>query len=122
MPAANPHDRVLAATIGVHTSWAKTPDRPARTANARAALDARFLAEADGDPIRAAHLRKAHYAHLALRSARARRLAAACTVEADAADTELADYIRKIVDAAPPLSPAARDRLAILLRGGPDVS
>jgi hypothetical protein len=28
----------------------------------------------------------------------------------------LAEYIRKVVDAAPPLTPAQRDRLAILLR------
>ena len=30
----------------------------------------------------------------------------------------LADYIRKTVDAAPPLSVEQRDRLALLLRGG----
>jgi len=30
----------------------------------------------------------------------------------------LADFIRKTVDAAPPLTPAMRDRLALLLRGG----
>jgi len=30
----------------------------------------------------------------------------------------LADYIKKTVDAAPPLTPEQRDRLAILLRGG----
>lgn len=28
------------------------------------------------------------------------------------------DYIRKLVDAAPPLSEEQRDRLAVLLRGG----
>ena len=30
----------------------------------------------------------------------------------------LADYIKRVVDAAPPLTPAQRDRLALLLRGG----
>jgi len=29
----------------------------------------------------------------------------------------LADYITKTVDAAPPLTPAQRDRLALLLKG-----
>jgi hypothetical protein len=43
--------------------------------------------------------------------------------EADRLDTEiraarLADYIRRTVDAAPPLSAEQRDRLALLLRGG----
>lgn len=36
-------------------------------------LDARFLAEADGDPVVAAQLRSAHYARIALESARVRR-------------------------------------------------
>ena len=30
----------------------------------------------------------------------------------------LADYIKRVVDEAPPLTPAQRDRLAVLLRGG----
>ncbi len=65
--------RSLAAQIGAHESWARTPDRSARTAPARAALDAKFLNEADGDPVRAEHLRKAYFARLALKSAQARR-------------------------------------------------
>lgn len=32
----------------------------------------------------------------------------------------LADYIKRTVDAAPPLTADQRDRLALLLRGGPD--
>ena len=32
----------------------------------------------------------------------------------------VADYIRTIVDAAPPLTAAQRDKLALLLRGGAD--
>lgn len=63
----------IAGRIGAHQSWANTIDRTARTAPARAAMDAKFLAEADGDPVRAEHLRKAHYSRLALRSAQARR-------------------------------------------------
>lgn len=74
MPATR-SERQLAASIAAHESWAATADRTARTAPARAALDAKFLEQADGDPIRAAHLRKAHFARLALKSAQARRAA-----------------------------------------------
>ncbi len=73
MPSTFKEDRSAIAEIAAHTSWARTTDRTARTAPARAALDAKFLAEADGDPIRAAHLRKAHFKRLALKSAQARR-------------------------------------------------
>lgn len=66
-------ERSLLGRVGAHASWANTRDRSARTAPARSALNAKFLAEADGDPVRAEHLRKAHYAKLALRSAIARR-------------------------------------------------
>jgi len=59
--------------IAAHESWAKTTDRAGRTAKARAALDAKFLAEADGDPVRAEHLRKAYYLRLAQASAAARK-------------------------------------------------
>lgn len=69
----NESERRLVASIAAHESWARTPDRTARTAPARAALDQKFLDAADGDPVRAAHLRKAHFARLALRSAQARR-------------------------------------------------
>jgi len=34
------------------------------------------------------------------------------------AEAKLADYVAKVVDAAPPLTPAQRDRIAALLRGG----
>lgn len=63
----------LQAKIAAHLSWAKTPDRTARTANARNALENKFLAEADGDPKRAESLRKAYYLNLARKSAQARR-------------------------------------------------
>lgn len=63
----------LAGRLGAHVSWANTTDRAARTAPARAALDQKFLDEADGDPQRAESLRKAYYTRLALKSAQARR-------------------------------------------------
>lgn len=75
-------DRSLLGRIGAHTSWANTTDRSARTAPARAALDAKFLAEADGNPVRAEHLRKAYFQRLALKSARARRRAKESTAAA----------------------------------------
>ena len=75
--------------IGAHQSWANTVDRSARTAPARAALDAKFLDEAGGDPERAAHLRKAHFARLALKSAQARRKARELIEVADDAEAEL---------------------------------
>lgn len=64
--------RSLAASALAHESWANTTDRTARTAPARAALDAKFLAQADGDPIRAEHLRQAYYKRLAMKSVQAR--------------------------------------------------
>ena len=73
MPASHPLDRKLIGQIAAEQSWANTIDRAARTAPARAAMEARFLAEAGDDPVRAAHLRKAHFKKLALRSAQSRR-------------------------------------------------
>ena len=84
-------ERHLAALIGAHASWAQTPDRAARTANARAALDAKFLEQAGGDPIRAEHLRKAHFQRLALKSARSRRQAKEALAHAEEAEAELGE-------------------------------
>lgn len=84
-------ERQLAARIAAHESWAATPDRTARTAPARAALDARFLEQAGGDPVRAGHLRKAYFARLALKSAQARRKARELTATAETAEAELAE-------------------------------
>lgn len=78
----------LAGRIGAHTSWANTTDRSARTAPARAALDAKFLDQAAGDPVRAEHLRKAYFTRLALRSASARRRSALLRVDQEATDAE----------------------------------
>ena len=71
--SATPQERSLAGSIAAHTSWANTTNRTERTAPARAGLDARFLQEADGDPQRAASLKKAHFQRMALASAKARR-------------------------------------------------
>ena len=84
-------ERSLISRIAAHESWANTTDRAGRTAAARAALDAKFLAQAGGDPARAAHLRSAHFARLSLKSAQARRKAKALTAEADAAEAELSE-------------------------------
>lgn len=44
--------------------------------------------------------------------------ARATTAERDLAAAKLAAYIDKVVAEAPPLTPAQRGRLAVLLRGG----
>ncbi len=75
MSAVPPAELSLAGRIAAHASWAQTVDRAARTAPARAALEAKFLAQADGDPVRAEHYRKAHFAQLALLSLQSRRRA-----------------------------------------------
>ena len=82
-------ERQLIASQAAHESWANTTNRTARTAPARAALDAKFLAQADGDPIRAEHLRKAHFARLTLKSIAARRKSRELTEQAEVAEAEL---------------------------------
>jgi hypothetical protein len=70
----------LEAQIAAHESWAKTPDRAARTAPARKALLRRFekLVDPEGvypDDVRekmAESARKAHYRRMALKSAKVR--------------------------------------------------
>lgn len=84
-------ERSQLGRLAAHASWAHTEDRAARTANARAGLDQKFLDAADGDPVRAAHLRKAHFARLALKSAVARRKARELTEAADQAEAELSE-------------------------------
>jgi hypothetical protein len=75
MPTAlPPEQRRLRAQIAAETSWANTEDRSARTSKARAALDQKFLSEANGDPKRAEHLRRAYYLRLAYKSAQARQV------------------------------------------------
>lgn len=66
-------ERKLRASMAAHLSWAQTRDRSGRTAPARRALEQKFLDQADGDPVRAEHLRTAYYRRLALLSVAARR-------------------------------------------------
>jgi hypothetical protein len=89
MPSPYSSERSLVASIAAEVSWANTRDRSARTAPARAALDRKFLALAEGDPVRAEHLRKAHFRRLALKSVRSRRRAAGLLSEAEAAEAEI---------------------------------
>ncbi len=84
-------ERSLAGRIAAEQSWANTTNRTARTARARAAHDAKFLEQAGGDPVRAEHFRRAHYARLSLKSAQSRRRARENTAAADAAEAELAE-------------------------------
>jgi len=83
----------MVSRIGAHESWARTVDRSARTAPARAALEQKFLIEAEGDPVRATHLRKAYFTRLSLRSAQARRKSRELTEAAEAAEAELASLV-----------------------------
>lgn len=85
MPASSPSERALIARAAAHQSWAITPDRSARTANARDAFLAKFEdvvdpkreLPADERARRAANARRSYFGRLALRSAQARRSAGA---------------------------------------------
>jgi hypothetical protein len=85
MSSFNPAERQLIARQAAHQSWANTQNRTARTAPARDAFLARFEDQVDpgreltpGERAkRATSARKAHFIRLALRSAQARRGAAA---------------------------------------------
>ena len=76
----NPGERALRGRVGAHILHA-THDSRAITAKARAAFLARFEKQVDPSGVlppderrrRADHLRKAHFARLALKSAQARR-------------------------------------------------
>lgn len=76
----SPAQRSLLARMASHRSWAGTPDPSARTKAARDQFDQRFLDEVDPDRTlseperqrRAQHARKAYFAALALKSAKAR--------------------------------------------------
>lgn len=79
----SPEEKRLRASTAAHVSWARTPDRSARTAAARAAKDQKYLdqaralapPEATAEDIarRAEHLRLADLKRMALKSAQARR-------------------------------------------------
>lgn len=68
-----PAELSLRGQIAAHESWAHTENPSARTAPARKAFDDKFLTKANGDPVKAEHLRKAYFARLAFKSAQARR-------------------------------------------------
>jgi hypothetical protein len=65
-------ESIMRAQIAAHASWAQTEDRAARTLPARRGLEAKFLREADGDPVKAESLRKEFYKRMQLASAKAR--------------------------------------------------
>ncbi len=98
-PAVTPSDRTLWARVGAHESWARTPDRTARTAPARAALMLTFERQVDPEGIlapaerakRAENARKAHFQRLALKSVQSRRKSRELSEQAEAAETELAE-------------------------------
>jgi hypothetical protein len=80
MPARDPADRSLIASIAADVSWARTADRAARTEAARKALLDRFETQVPPevtDPAtRAAaaeNLRRAYYKTLARKSAQSRK-------------------------------------------------
>jgi len=85
----NDSELSLLGRLGAHASWANTTDRSARTAPARDAFEQKFLDAADGDHVRAAHLRKAHFARLALKSAQSRRKARQLTQASKAEPAEV---------------------------------
>lgn len=77
----SPAERKLRAELAAHTSWAHTPDRAARTANARRAALDRFEREVDPEGVllpaerakMAESARRAYFKRLAFKSAAARR-------------------------------------------------
>ena len=89
--------RRLAAQVAAHESWANTSDRAARTAKARAALQARFENEVDPHRLldaeerarRVQHARSAHMSRLALKRHQAVRDITRATEALNAADAEI---------------------------------
>lgn len=80
MPAKDPADRSLIASIAANISWGRTTDRAARTQAARKAQLGRFEAQVPPEVVdprtRAAaaeNLRSAYYKTLARKSAQARK-------------------------------------------------
>jgi hypothetical protein len=81
LASSNANERRTIARIAAHTSWARTPDRTARTKSARSRFLDRFYEEVDPNGVlppeererRAESARRAYFTALALRSAQARR-------------------------------------------------
>jgi hypothetical protein len=77
---STPAQRSLNAQVAVHTSWAKTVDRSARTAPGRQAFADRFERQVDPDGVMdpdtrakaAANARRAYFLSLAAKSAKVR--------------------------------------------------
>jgi hypothetical protein len=94
-----PAQRTLSGRVGAHESWARTSDRSARTAPARAAAFSRFEREVDPEGVldpaerhrRAKHAQSAYFSRLALRSSRSRSRAAAARKAAAELDRDAAD-------------------------------
>jgi hypothetical protein len=65
----------MAGKIGAHTKYSRLDKagRYSATLAARTALEDKWLAEADGDPVRAKHLKAVHYQRMAMKSVMARR-------------------------------------------------
>jgi hypothetical protein len=95
----------LSGKVGGHARWAQVEDRTAATAPARAALYQKFLDQCDGDPVRAEHAWKAHFARLAMKSVMARRTAAREAVDAEAAAAAEVE-LRRLADLGVPPSTA----------------
>ena len=76
-----PNEKSQHMSIAAHTRWSREPDRTAATAKARAAAEKRFELLVDPDGVltdsermkRAESARKAHFARMAIASAKARR-------------------------------------------------
>lgn len=76
-----PAERRMRSQLGAHAQWARTTDRTARTAAARAGFNRRFENEVDPDRVldpaerakRVENARQAHMLRLAMASAKARR-------------------------------------------------
>jgi len=98
MPELTPAQRSLRGRLAAHERWARTSDTSAATAPARRAFLDRFERAVDPDGVlapaerarRAEHARKSYFLRLALKSAQARRKAAALTTEAETAEADLA--------------------------------
>lgn len=97
MAARTPEERSLSARIAIAERWGRTADRTAATEPARAALRARFEAEADPDGVltdaerrdRAEHLMRAHMLRMSLAATRARRRAREEQAKAERAEQAL---------------------------------
>lgn len=90
-----PAERSMRARLGAHSQWARTEDRAARTAAARAGFQKRFENQVDPDGVlepaerakRVVHARQEHMLRMAMASAKARRLRAQLAdIEAALAD------------------------------------